>query len=190
MGSVVVGDQRPLDGFGGGPVVPDGGGHGQQPLGDAGVEAPGGAGAVAFQAELPFEVGDTLQGYSRWLPAEVEITNPRYPLAGQRVPVVSGYRWRGRAWLTVTFPDGHPARIPVRDTDLAGAQVAWTGTTVLSVPGIRRLHDPVRGRAAAPAGECPARSRAASPGREGRRGAGGGTHIGSPPGTAANESRR
>src|SRR6478672_4874819 len=55
MGSVVIGDQRPLDGFGGGPVVPDGGGHGEQPLGDAGVDACGGAAAVAFQAELAFE---------------------------------------------------------------------------------------------------------------------------------------
>ena len=55
MGSVVVGDQRSLDGFGGGPVVPDGGGHGQQPLGDAGVDACGGAAAVAFQVELALE---------------------------------------------------------------------------------------------------------------------------------------
>jgi hypothetical protein len=35
MGSVVIGGQRPLDGLAGGPVVPDGGGHGQQRLGDA-----------------------------------------------------------------------------------------------------------------------------------------------------------
>ena len=55
MGSVVIGDQRPLDGFAGGPVVPDGGGHGQQPLGDAGVDARGGAAAVAFEVELAFE---------------------------------------------------------------------------------------------------------------------------------------
>src|SRR6516162_11501214 len=55
MGSVVIGDQRPLDGFGSGPVVPDGGGHGQQPLGDAGVDTCGGAAAVAFQIELALE---------------------------------------------------------------------------------------------------------------------------------------
>src|SRR5262245_66663651 len=55
MGSVVIGDQRPLDRFGGGPVVPDGGGHGQQPLGDAHVDAGGGAAAVAFEVELAFE---------------------------------------------------------------------------------------------------------------------------------------
>src|SRR6478672_4676856 len=55
MGSVVIGDQRSLDGFGCGPVVPDGGGHGQQPLSDAGVDAQGGAAAVAFQVELAFE---------------------------------------------------------------------------------------------------------------------------------------
>ena len=34
MGSVVVGDQGSLGGSGGDPVVPDGGGHGEQPLGD------------------------------------------------------------------------------------------------------------------------------------------------------------
>src|SRR5512140_151929 len=55
MGSVVVGDQRSLDGFGGGPVVPDGGGHGEQPLSDASVDACGGAAAVAFEVELAFE---------------------------------------------------------------------------------------------------------------------------------------
>src|SRR5215470_18539484 len=55
MGSVVIGGQRPLDGLAGGPVVPDGGGQGEQPLGDAGVDAGGGAAAVAFQVELAFE---------------------------------------------------------------------------------------------------------------------------------------
>ena len=35
-----------LDGFGGGPVVPDAHGHGQQPLGDTGVDAFGGARTV------------------------------------------------------------------------------------------------------------------------------------------------
>src|SRR5205809_2279769 len=55
MGSVVIGDQRSLDGFGTGPVVPDGDGQGQQPLGDAGVDARGGPAAVAFQVELAFE---------------------------------------------------------------------------------------------------------------------------------------
>jgi hypothetical protein len=146
--------------------------------------------AVAFQVELAFEVGDTLQDYSHRLPSEVEITNPRHPLAGQRVPVVSGYRWHGRAWLTVTFPDGHPARIPVQETDLAGACVADPGETVLSVPGIRRLHDLVRGLAAAPTTEGGALSAGTLPGRDGRRGTGGDTYVGSPAGTAANESRR
>src|SRR2546423_15205939 len=55
MGSVVIGDQRSLDGFGTGPVVPDGDGQGQQPLGDAGVDARGGPAAVAFEVELAFE---------------------------------------------------------------------------------------------------------------------------------------
>jgi hypothetical protein len=69
------------------------------------------------------------------------------------VPVVSRYHWHGRDWLTVTFPDGYPARIPVQDTDLGGAQMTGTGATVLSVSGIRRLRDLVCGSAAAPAGE-------------------------------------
>src|SRR5215831_6909433 len=55
MGSVVVCDQRSLDGLGCGPVVPNGDGHGQQPLGDAGPDACGRAAAVAFQVELGLE---------------------------------------------------------------------------------------------------------------------------------------
>jgi hypothetical protein len=55
MRSVVIGDQRPLDGFGGGPVVPDAHGHGQQALGDAGIDTLGGPAAVAFEVELALE---------------------------------------------------------------------------------------------------------------------------------------
>src|SRR5277367_516882 len=55
MGSVVEGGQRPLDGLSGGPVVPDAGGHGQQPLGDPGVQALGGAAAVPFEVQLALE---------------------------------------------------------------------------------------------------------------------------------------
>src|SRR5690349_13588229 len=55
MGSVVIGGQRSLGGFGGGPVVPDASGHGQQPLGDAGIQAAGGTAAVAFEVELALE---------------------------------------------------------------------------------------------------------------------------------------
>ena len=164
-------------------VVPDRGGQGQDALQDADKYSGGGVSAVAFEVKLGFEVGDRLQDCSHRLPSEVEITNPRHPLAGQCVPVVSGYRWQGRAWLTVTFPDGHPARIPVQDTELAGAQVAGLGGTVLSVPGIRRLHDLVRRRAAASAGE----GAAPLAGAAGRLGE---AHVGSPAGTAANESRR
>jgi hypothetical protein len=78
----------------------------------------------------------------------------------------------------------------VQETDLAGAHVADPGGTVLSVPGIRRLHDLVRGLAAAPATEGGARSADALPGRDAGGGAGGDTYVGSPAGTAANESRR
>jgi len=55
MGSVVVGDQRPLDWCIGGPVAPDAHGHGQQPLGDPGVQPPGGPAAVSFEVELALE---------------------------------------------------------------------------------------------------------------------------------------
>ena len=55
MGSVVVFDKRAPDRGAGCPVVPDAHGHGQQPLGDAGVQALGGPAAVAFEIELPFE---------------------------------------------------------------------------------------------------------------------------------------
>src|SRR5690242_13461528 len=55
MGSVVVADQRPPGGRTGGPVVPDAYGHGQQPLGDPGVDALGGPAAVSFEVELALE---------------------------------------------------------------------------------------------------------------------------------------
>jgi len=94
---------------------------------------------VAFEAELVLRVGDRLRGFDR-LPAEVELTNPRHPLAGQQVPVVSAYRRGGGVWLVVVLPDGFPAGVPVDDTDLGRAPVA-AGVTVLSVAGIRRLRE-------------------------------------------------
>src|SRR5690349_20312865 len=54
-GLVVVGGEGSLAWRCGGPVVPDGGGQGEQPLGDAGEDAVRGAPAVAFEAELAFE---------------------------------------------------------------------------------------------------------------------------------------
>jgi hypothetical protein len=55
MCSVVVRDQGPRVAGAGGTVVPDACGHGQEPLGDPGVQALGGAAAVAFEVELAFE---------------------------------------------------------------------------------------------------------------------------------------
>ena len=98
-----------------------------------------------IQPGLALRVSDTLRGFDR-LPAEAEITNPRHPLAGQRVPVVEAHRCNGAVWLTVTLPDGYPARIPVDDTDLGAATVAVPGTGILSVAGIRRLRELVTGR--------------------------------------------
>jgi hypothetical protein len=120
--------------------VPDRGVECQEALDDPGPQPGGDAAAVAFEAELVLRGGHTLRGFDR-LPAEAEITNPRHPLAGRRVPVVEAHRFNGAVWLTVTLPDGYPARIPVDDTDLGTARVAGPGTTVLSVAGIRRLRE-------------------------------------------------
>ncbi len=96
--------------------------------------------AVAFQAELVLRGGHTLRGFDR-LPAEVELTNPRHPLAGRRVLVMSAYRRNGGVWLMVMLPDGFPAPVRVGDTDLGGRCLAVAGTTVLPVAGIRRLRE-------------------------------------------------
>jgi hypothetical protein len=53
--SVVVGDERPGEGLTGLVVVPDGGGHGQDALGDADGDAFEGPAAVGFEVELAFE---------------------------------------------------------------------------------------------------------------------------------------
>jgi hypothetical protein len=94
----------------------------------------------AVPAVAAFRGGHTLRGFDR-LPAEVELTNPRHPLAGRRVPVVSVYRRNGGVWLMVMLPDGFPAPVRVGDTDLGGPCPAATGVTVLSVAGIRRLRE-------------------------------------------------
>jgi hypothetical protein len=66
---------------------------------------------------------------------------------------MSAYRRNGGMWLTVMLPDGFPAAVLVDDTDLGGPRVALTGTTILSVAGVRRL----RGLAAAVAAKGPGR---------------------------------
>ena len=103
--------------------------------------------AGAVPAVAVFRGSHTLRGFDR-LPAEVELTNPRHPLAGRRVPVVSVYRRNGGVWLVVMLPDGFPAPVRVGDTDLGGPGVAATGTTILSVAGIRRLRELAAGVAA------------------------------------------
>jgi len=55
IGSVVVGDQGALADGVDLPVVPDGGGQGQQPGSDAGVDPLQGASAVVFEGELALE---------------------------------------------------------------------------------------------------------------------------------------
>src|SRR3954452_7778515 len=54
-GSVVVRGQGAHDRLAGVPVVPDGGGHGEDALEDADGHAGGGAAAVVFESELVFE---------------------------------------------------------------------------------------------------------------------------------------
>jgi hypothetical protein len=98
-------------------------------------------------AQLVLRGGHTLRGFDR-LPAEVELTNPRHPLAGRRVPVMSVYRRNGGVWLMVMLPDGFPAPVRVGDTELGGPGVAAAGTTILSVAGIRRLRELAAGVAA------------------------------------------
>ena len=56
------------------------------------------------------------------------------------MPAAAAYRCRGAVWLTVTLPDGSPARLPV-DTDLGTAREAGPATGILSVAGIRRLRE-------------------------------------------------
>jgi hypothetical protein len=130
-GQAQVGGQRP----------------GEPELGMAGDDDPGppvGGGRVADLGGGPAEGllrgGHTLRGFDR-LPAEVQLTNPRHPLAGWRVPVVSAHRRNGGVWLVVMLPDGFPAPVRVGDTDLGGPCPAAAGTSVLSVAGIRRLRE-------------------------------------------------
>jgi hypothetical protein len=98
------------------------------------------AGLALVQAEAALRGSHTLRGFDR-LPAEVELTNPRHPLAGRRVPVMSAYRRNGGVWLVVMLPDGFPAPVRVGETDLGGPCPAAAGTTILSVAGIRRLRE-------------------------------------------------
>ncbi len=68
---------------GGGDGADRQGGHDQHGVaGDRGVEA----NLRLIQAEAVLEVDDTLQDYSHRLPSEVEITNPRHPMADGHVP--------------------------------------------------------------------------------------------------------
>jgi len=144
---VVIGDQGSFNGRADHPVVPDHRVEGEQSLNDACPQARRDPAAVPFQAELVLRGSHTLRGFDR-LPAEVELTNPRHPLAGRRVPVMSAYRRNGGVWLVVMLPDGFPAPVRVGDTDLGGPGVAATGTTILSVAGIRRLRELAAGVAA------------------------------------------
>ena len=83
---------------GGGDGADGEGGHDEHEVAeDRGVEPC----LALVQAEVILGVGDRLRGFDR-LPADAEITNPRHPLAGQRVPVVAAYRCSGVVWLTVT----------------------------------------------------------------------------------------
>src|SRR5215471_18861461 len=130
-GSAVVGDQASLGRCSDHPVVPDGSGHGQQPLGDADVDAGGGAAAVAFEIELALEgvvdrldplpdpadgpvagVSSRRSGRTRWSPKPLRSRSskswPAKPLSPMRVspgrsaPVRAA--WASRAAATSRSP--------------------------------------------------------------------------------------
>jgi hypothetical protein len=61
-GSVVIGQERALDGLAGSVVVPDGGGQREDALQDADGHALSGVAAVSFQAGLAFEGVDPSPG--------------------------------------------------------------------------------------------------------------------------------
>ncbi len=73
-----------------------------------------------------------------------------HPLVGQVVRAHHVYRRKYRLWLVVTLPDGGGASVLVEDTDLlpgdeppepgGEARGREGGGTVLSVEGVRRLH--------------------------------------------------
>jgi hypothetical protein len=74
------------------------------------------------------------------LPAEVRVTAATHPLFG-RLLVASGFKRRdGVLLLVVTLPDGSPGTIRADATSILGGAPAKTGSTVLSVEGLRRLH--------------------------------------------------
>jgi hypothetical protein len=113
------------------------GGHDQHGVpADRGVEPD----LRLVQPEAVLRVGGRLRVFDR-LPAEVEIVNPRHPLAGQQVPVLSAHRRNGGMWLVVRLPDGYPATVRVEETDLGGPSAVVAGTATLSVAGIRRLRE-------------------------------------------------
>jgi hypothetical protein len=97
MGSVVIGDQRSLDRFGGGSVVPDGDGHGQQPLGDAHVDAAGGAAAVAFEVELAFE-GVIFDQHIQCRQEGVEVCSHERPSMPFSLVLINPPRRTGPGW--------------------------------------------------------------------------------------------
>jgi hypothetical protein len=91
------------------------------------------------------------------LPAEVRVTATTHPLFG-RLLVASGFKRRdGQLLLVVTLPDGSPGTIRADATNILGSVAAETGSTVLSVEGLRRLHGltvalrPIRQRRGHPA---------------------------------------
>src|SRR5439155_19674708 len=129
MGSVVVGSQRSLDGFGGGPVVPDRCRHGEQPLGDAGVDAFGGAAAVAFEVELAFEgVVDGLDPLAD--PADRPVAGRLVAAVGadQGQPVAGGDQDLEVAPGAALVPDTGLSRLPCAGADGLGPEfgvVCW-----------------------------------------------------------------
>ena len=64
---------------------------------------------------------------------------------GKVVRAEKAHRWNGDIWLVVMLPDGFPARVCTSETDLIGSSsdLELSGTTSLSLDGIRGLHDAI-----------------------------------------------
>ena len=137
--SVVVGDERPGEGLTGLVVVPDGGGHGQDALGDADGDAFEGPAAVGFEVEPAFE--GVVDRFDQ-LPEGLE---QRLAVAGGLV-FAGGPKQGGPAAGQVCF--GFAAgKALVGDEDQAGRAVTSCGST--SSMAVSTSRSPILGSARA-----------------------------------------
>lgn len=90
----------------------------------------------------PLGVGLTLHHVRRRLPADVRVTDPTHALAGQVLRARHVYRRYGQIFVVVVLADNSVTSVPVESTDVIDVpprEPVRTGTTVLSLAGVRRL---------------------------------------------------